>query len=175
MKINDIERETFQVIEWSEPVLTLADEAASVLGYEVLKQQQSEPSSQSKLQQVLAKIGVETLKESSVKAYQEERLLEQTEVRYQAWKKNPLGTFVGPSWEKVTIERYREPIPEFVLNEAIQIKREMPEVRIYVEHLTDFPDPFLIVATRHKDYEILDGETVYVEVWEEPKFEGKLR
>jgi hypothetical protein len=98
-----------------------------------------------------------------------------TEVMFREWVKNPIGTFIGPSWDKTRIEQYREPIPEFVLNKAIQIKKAMPEVRIYVQHLSEHPDPFLIVATKHKDYECLDAQELWVEVWEEPKFEGRIR
>ena len=175
MKITEITRQENKVVEWTEPVLTLAAEAEQVLGYSVLKAHQSGEEQSSELQKTLEKLGIETLNKADVERYQAEMLIEQTEIKFQEWRKSPSGTFFGPTWEKLTIDKYREPIPEFVLNKAIQVKREMPDVRIYIEHLTEHPDPFLIVATKHETYECLDGESFYIEVWEEPKFEGRIR
>lgn len=70
------------------------------------------------------------------------------------------------AWGRTPIRYYTEEIPEFVLNKAIQIKKALPTVGVYVEHLVDQPDPFLVVAS--------GGEEFYVEVWMEPGFEGRV-
>ena len=174
MKMTEIEREPITaVLEWSEPCVSLAAEAQEVLGYKVLQTRQQEPEKQSVLQLALAQAGIETLNAEQVKTYQTERLVERTKEMFQAWLKNPERMFWGPGWDKTAIDKYQQPIPEFVLNKAIQIKKAMPEVRIYVEHLSEHPDPFLVVATKHESYDF-DAEQFYVEVWAEPKFEGKL-
>jgi hypothetical protein len=175
MKMNEIERETITVLEYSEPCVGLASEAKEVLGYSVLSQAISEPTEHTALEIALASCGIEVLNAEDVATYQRELLIERTSAMLQEWLKNPTGTFIGPSWDKTKIEQYREPIPEFVLNKAIQIKKAMPEVRIYIQHLSEHPDPFLVVATKHKNYEILDEQELWIEVWEEPKFEGRLR
>jgi hypothetical protein len=120
-------------------------------------------------------MGIETLNAADVKKYQAELLKERTTEKFQQWLLDPQLVFVGPGWDKIEIDKYREPIPEFVINKAIQIKRRLPEVRIFVEHLSEHPDPFLVVATKHPEYQYVYKEEFYVEVWEEPKFEGKIR
>ena len=72
-------------------------------------------------------------------------------------------------WNKTTIKIYGEEgkeIPEYVLNKAIQVKYEVPEVEILIDEFTVVPDPFLFVK--------LGAESYYIEVWDEPKFEGRL-
>jgi hypothetical protein len=176
MKMTDIERDPITtVLEWSEPCVSLAAEAQEVLGYKVLQAAQQETEKGSALQLALAKAGIEVLNATQVQTYQTEMLKERTTELFNQWLLNPSGTFFGPGWNKTKIADYKQPVPEFVLNKAVQIKRLLPEVRIYIQHLTDHPDPFLVVATKHKDYECLDAEEFYIEVWEEPKFEGRLR
>ena len=175
MKMTEIEREPITILEWSEPCVSLAAEAQEVLGYKLLATtQEKEPEKHSELALILAKAEIPVLNAEQVKLYQTELLKDRSIVAFNEWLKNPERMFWGPGWEKTEIAKYPLPIPEFVLNKAIQIKKLLPEVRIYVEHLSEHPDPFLIVATKHETYDF-DGETFYVEVWEEPKFEGRLR
>lgn len=174
--MSEIERETITVLEWSEPCVSLAAEAQEVLGYNVLRDEQRGESKHTELELALGKVGIEIMKTDQVKAYQLERLRDKTSEMFQRWLKEEAGNmFIGASWEKTEINKYREPIPEFVINKAIQIKKACPEVRIYVEHLSEHPDPFLIVATKHPEYDCLNKQELYVEVWEEPKFEGRIR
>jgi hypothetical protein len=179
MKMNEIERQAITVMEWSEPCVSLAAEAEEFLGYSLLKTEQESPKkNRSELELALAKAGIEILNFEHVKTYQAELLREKTTEMFNAWLKDvPVPDrmlFWGPGWEKTEIKKYRQPIPEFVLNKAIQIKKILPDVRIYIEHLSEHPDPFLVVAMKHESYDF-DGETLYVEVWEEPRFEGRLR
>jgi asparagine synthetase B (glutamine-hydrolysing) len=70
------------------------------------------------------------------------------------------------AWEKSLLEDYNQPVPEFVLNKAVQIAEQVPETKFYVVHMERVQDPFLLVK--------LGGEEIYVEVWEEPLFEGRI-
>jgi hypothetical protein len=180
MNMSEIKWDRLTVQEWSEPCVSLAAEAQEVLGYSVLQDEQQEPDKgRSALEVVLAKAGIEVLNAEQVHTYQTDLLKQRTIEMLQEWLKNPTTTFIGPNWEKTLIAKYEQPIPEFVLNKAIQIKRLMPEVRIYIEHLSEHlsehPDPFLVVTTPHAKYDVLDENLFYVEVWEEPKFEGRIR
>lgn len=178
MKMSEIEREVITVLEWSEPCVSLAAEAQEVLGYKLLKSQQDGPSTRTELELALAKAGIEILNAEHVKTYQTDLLRDRTQLALGEWLKNPAPSmFIGPGWEKTKIGDYKLPVPEFVLNKAIQIKKLVPGVRIYIEHLSDHPDPFLVVAMKYvsdQNYDF-DGETHYIEVWEEPKFEGRIR
>jgi len=74
-------------------------------------------------------------------------------------------------WARTGIREYQQmvenpAIPEFALSLATQVKEELPEANVYVEHLVHQPDPFLVVA--------MDGEEFYLEVWEEPGFEATM-
>lgn len=76
----------------------------------------------------------------------------------------------GYSWVKVPIARYAKAIPEFVVRKAIQIKKALPEVKLFIEELQYDPDPFLVATCENENF----TEQYYIEVWEEPKFEGRL-
>ena len=75
-----------------------------------------------------------------------------------------------------------QPVPEFVLRKAVDIKQELPSAEFYIEHLKE--DPFLIVSLEPlRDYQtssntldrfMNDDATAYIEVWAEPKFEAAL-
>lgn len=69
-------------------------------------------------------------------------------------------------WNTLSIQQYEKPIPEFVLAKAIQIKHALPKVSLTVEYVRFDKDPFLVAT--------FGGQKRYVEVWNEPKFEGRL-
>ncbi len=178
MKLTDICRESIPVIEFNEPLSTLANEAKEVLGYSVLKEEEGKEDQRPTLLRKLAALQIEILRTVDVQKYQREILIEHTHAKLQEWIANTSTSqtqFWGPGWRKEEIGAYKLPVPEFVLNKAIQIKREIPDARIFIESLQDFPDPFLVIATKHPQYECLNEEEYYVEVWEEPKFEGRIR
>ena len=175
MKLTEICRETTSVIDFTEPMSTLAQEAEEVLGYSRLKQEKDDPAVTG-MKAKLAALQIETLKASDVEQYKSEQLIERTKEKLAKWiTEGATGTFYGPSWNRVDISKYNEPIPEFVLNKAIQIKREIPGVVIQIDSLEDYPDPFLVVSVKHPRYSNLTEDDTYVEVWAEPKFEGRIR
>lgn len=71
-------------------------------------------------------------------------------------------------WKTTKIDSYREPIPEFAQSRAIELKQHCPEVEFYVEELKadKVIDPFLVAYFGHDQY--------YIDVWDEPAFEGRL-
>jgi hypothetical protein len=73
----------------------------------------------------------------------------------------------GWKWTRVDLSRHQQPIPLFALETALRITQALPGARFHVEtfgRAEQIYDPFLIVT--------LDGAEAYVEVWDEPSFEG---
>lgn len=171
-------------------VKRLAKDAAEHLGYETLLGIVGSGI----LQEVLEMLEIETLDKAAVYTYQKKFgkpmmnmglskrvgsltktgfLVDSDHENLDIRHDKEDDTFSGrPSWRATDIwvrtglKSYEQEIPEFVLNKAVQIKKELPDVNLYVEHLVHKPDPFLVA--------VLDGEEFYVEVWEEPGFEGRI-
>ena len=84
------------------------------------------------------------------------------------------GTRLTWSWNKVGLRAYNRPVPDFVLNKAVQIAEVLPQAIFCVDylHATEEraeivdPDPFLTV--------IVDKEEYYIDVWDEREFEDTL-
>ena len=174
MIITDICRETIPVVEFNESLSSLADEAEEVLGYSRLKQEKEDKVERPPLLGKLAALQIEILKTSDVEKYKKERLVEHTKERLSQWIAEPASSFMGPRWNRVKIADYKDPIPEFVLNKAIQVKRAIPDALIFVESLEDYSDPFLVIASKHPSYSSLTEEEYWVEVWAEPRFEVQI-
>ncbi len=83
---------------------------------------------------------------------------------------NICGNFISynKEWEKIVINNFTSPIPEFALQTALDINTELPYCIIYIDSLFQKAkplDPFLVVKYGDEDY--------YLEVWNEPKFNQK--
>jgi len=80
------------------------------------------------------------------------------------WISFPIGGSYNP---------YRNPVPDFAIERALQVKQALPETNFYVSELQErwqeihmqVSDPFLVM-----DYK---GIQLYLDVWDEPKFEGR--
>ena len=75
------------------------------------------------------------------------------------------------TWSMQQLASYAEPIPEFALQTAVDIKQAHPEVEFYVCKLEEneiVVDPFLVLRSRDGDQE----HDYYLEVWNESKFSG---
>jgi hypothetical protein len=153
----------------------VAEKAAELLGYSVLSEKLEVPSKP--LASILAKLGIEPFTVESVKAYKDERKKEkqaQLDNEFRADLQHMLDSreygWVSHQscwWNETPIEKYAEPIPEFALSKAIEIKEACPDVQIFVDGLSvKRSDPFLVVK--------LGEESYHVEVWDEPKFEASL-
>lgn len=187
MLLTEIKHEAVALpIGFTNDVATLAGDAEKVLGYSVLRESLDEPNELPLLAQALATLGIEILNKPQVLAYMRERLIDRTLEVYDEWQKgnpDPISawghgeSFSGPAWVSTEIARYREAIPEFVVNKAVQIKRALPDVQIFIRHLTEDKDPFLEVTLGKADSYDSDrngSERYFIEVWEEPKFEGRI-
>lgn len=76
---------------------------------------------------------------------------------------------VEAKWESVLLRHYREPVPEFVLQTALDLKEKFPAAKFSVQELrlqARTRDPFLVV-------EDPAGNAYYIEVWNEPGFMQK--
>jgi hypothetical protein len=156
-------------LDLTDPRQKLATEAETLLGYTPLRQELRTPGT---LKRVLAKLEISVLEEKSVFAYKKQM----------AQHYSTSGKMLDPTWRITSLKNYGQQVPEFVLQKAVEIKRELPEAMFYVEQLAI--DPFLIVTLKPlNDYvsshntlkRVLDAETAaYVEVWSEPKFEATM-
>ena len=166
MNITGIRREKL-VEALPEPIASILGEASEVLGYAVTPQR---VTYQSKLRTVLAKLEIEPLNEADVVRYQAETVVElllDSKHLDSLIQGSPDYRFFS-YWTSVELTKYHDPIPEFVLAKAIQIKKEFPEAEFFIQSLEGDPDPFLLVKDGYNDH-------AYIEVWAEPKFEGRLR
>lgn len=76
------------------------------------------------------------------------------------------------TWMMYDLAHYAEPVPEFALQTAIDIKKRHPDVNFYICSLEEnrmVLDPFLVMRVPdgnwHQDF--------YLEVWNEPRFSGE--
>jgi hypothetical protein len=83
------------------------------------------------------------------------------------------GLAAKATWKTMSLREYISPVPEFVLQTAVDIQSQNPHAKFFIHYLETEKmtvDPFLIVilhpdGSRHR----LD----YIEVWNEPGFKGK--
>jgi len=156
-------------LDLNDPRQKLATDAEALLGYTPLREELRTPGT---LKRVLAKLEMEILDLESVTAYKK-----QMAAHYET-----AGKMAQPTWRLTELKEYKKPVPEFVLQKAVEIKKLLPEAEFYVEQLA--VDPFLIVSlaplvdfastnwTLDRD---MDPEmSAYVEVWSEPKFEATM-
>ena len=158
-----------QDMDLTDPRQKLVAEAEALLGYTPLRQELRTPGT---LKRVLAKLEISVLEEKGVLAYKKQMVEHYS----------TSGKMFDPTWRITPLKDYRQQVPEFALQKAIEIKRELPEAMFYVEQLAI--DPFLIVTLNPlQDFaspwntlkRALDPETaVYVEAWSEPKFEATM-
>jgi hypothetical protein len=180
MEMTEIKRTPIGIVEdCSSALADLAESAKNVLGYSLLAQLTAKPKREpglTKLQQALKDLDIEVLNIQDVERYKRERQIEETVKQFKAWMSAPIErNFEGPGWYREKIESYSEPVPEFVLAKAVQIKTAFPDCVISIESLRTHPDPFLTVEIPHPQYSWNDPlELYYVEVWAEPKFEGRV-
>lgn len=129
---------------------SLASRAARILGYKhydsVLDKKVRDERCAWLASKAFEKLGFDPLDEKKVLAYK---------------STHPFGY----SWERSTIEKYDSPIPDFALSRAIELKQELRQANFEIEYLRVNPDPFLVMVYGDKRY--------YIDVWDEPKFEGR--
>ncbi|MCK5605670.1 hypothetical protein KAR91_27495 [Candidatus Pacearchaeota archaeon] len=72
-------------------------------------------------------------------------------------------------WDETPISEYGEPIPEFVIDTALQVKQAIPEAEFSIEYFVhrNENDPFLSFKVPGVQRRFV------VEVWDEPDFEAE--
>ena len=147
-----------------DPRTCLAMEAEALLGYAPLRTDCGAPGA---LKATLARLEIDILDEASVDAYKAQMV--------QHYRSH--GKMADPTWRLTDLREYAQPVPEHVLAKACSIKKALPQAQFYVDQLA--VDPFLIVSLAPiADHwtnraRRLDPDTqAYLEVWDEPKFEG---
>lgn len=157
---------TVDNVDASDARQILARDAEALLGYAGLREEVHMPG---RLRGALAKLDIQILDEKSVDAYKKQ-MTEHFDTA---------GKMVMPTWRLKNLREYKQPVPEFVLSKAVEIKKELPEAEFYIDQLA--VDPFLIVSLvplvdfNYNKSRGLDPEmSAYIEVWDEPKFEGRV-
>lgn len=153
--------------------LYLATRAKDVLGYSGMiadvTGELGDTVKSGKLGEALRGLEIDVLDLGKVLDYQMQEMIRATREKIvqdlHSWT---AGYFLEAGWQHTELASYSMPVPEFVLDKAIKIKEAVPAVTFYVQHLRDpKADPFLIA--------VLNKEIYYVEAWDEPRFEGRLR
>ena len=149
-------------------------EAKQLLGYKVL----DSAWTFKKVVEILAKLGIEPFDEEKVKAYKKEK---QDSVYTRTRKSNDWGTtsiITKGEWVSVPLSGYKKEVPAFALLRAAQIKKELNKAKLAssfsVEELQTktsrsevrkMYDPFMVLEVGER--------RLYLDVWDEPKFEGR--
>lgn len=148
----------------------LATRAADLLGYKGLANhisgRVSLTASEGKLTDTLKALDLEVLEIGAVLGYQIEEAgrltLDKLKENFTAWTG---GYFSAAQWYTQALTDYDKAIPEFVIDKAVRIKEQLPEVTFRVQYLSEpKADPFLIA--------MLGKEVYYIEAWDEPRFEN---
>lgn len=172
--------DTLQRIKLTKPshgMVSLAKKTKTLLGYPLLADHVLQPG---QLGRALMKLDIAILSNESVERYKLEMLRGARRKHRTTYRMR-----YKVLWKDTPIRSYTSPIPEFVLNKAVQVKEAVPQAAFSVEHLNvrkqkrvpvlarptrrDW-DPFLKVSHGSGN----KRETYYIEVWDEPKFEDKL-
>jgi hypothetical protein len=138
----------------------LATDAKKELGYSVLQ----EVLTSDALANVLRTLEIDPFDMAEVNKYKE--------AMRKKWHRKPAdeGYHYEANWNLRPLAGYDQPVPEFVLEKALEVKRAFPNVTLEVDTLMlrtykEVPvDPFLVVSYGRERY--------YIEVWDEPEFEA---
>lgn len=173
--MKEIRRSPISLLQFDEEVEEVGKKAEEILGYKGMKAAKEKQEKElSPVASVLAKLEIAPLNAQDVEQYKTERLVAVTGEKFEEWKKNPSGTFMGPQWAETRIEKYSEAVPAHVLKDLVRIKEELSEVVIEIVHLEETPDPFARVAVQSAKYSWMLEDVHWLHVWEEPGFESKL-
>jgi|WetSurMetagenome_2_1015567.scaffolds.fasta_scaffold305383_2 hypothetical protein len=146
----------------------LEEESISLLGYSV-PEKETPQVNDNLLLDALARLGMEILNWKDVMLYkvEEENKAKLAKTQEYLLADSPPRWVSYPEWRETKIASYQKPIPPFILEKAIQLKKFLPSVEIFVESLEENPDPFLVAKHKKGSY---DDQIVYIDVWDEPHF-----
>lgn len=156
ISVSSIRRIPVPVITASDEMKSLATDALELFGYGTLTGKIMTP-----LGNKLRELDIDVLDKDTVDKY----MKSMTKDTKMEWGWAPLDEFSNKAYGGGR-SLYTKPIPQFVLHKAIQIKKAVPEATFFIRELGDNPDPFLWVGIKNFD-------SYFIEVWDEPKFEGR--
>lgn len=169
----EIRREKLATI-FDEELPDLSAEAEALLGYKPPAVETLKPNP---LADALARLEIEVLDWRDVLTYQLERRQERECEELSRMKTADIAPSVWQrhrtAWAEVELSKYTGAVPIHVLNKALEIKRFLPEVEFYIEHLSETPDPFLVAKLANSSGYSWEGFSYYIDVWDEPKFERR--
>jgi hypothetical protein len=157
-KVTDLARKTLLAVEPNASIanerITLASKASKLLGYKILGNSITKEAASQKAKwecaQAFLKIGFDPLDREKVNNYKAQMVA---------------SKYHSIAWATVALEKYNEAVPEFALSRAIELKELLPLATFEVEYIKAMPDPFLVM--------VYGAERFYVDVWDEPLFEGR--
>ncbi len=170
MEQTEIKRIALKRVEVPSTLPSLKEEALEVLGYNPDSQVEREKGSP--VEEALRELEIEILDWKDVKRYQlEQRQKKEWDVlATELAQDSPAHWPSTVEWRRTEIEKYKGWIPDHVLLKAIQIRRRLPGVELFVEHLEETRDPFLVIE--EKGANSWDRSYFWVEVWNEPGYES---
>lgn len=167
MKQEEIVKVVLEEVSTAVLTTSVRDKAAELLGYQCKTEIDYPTETDGALRNAIARLGIETLDVQSVLRYQAERLAESL----MASGLNITSTSrYDDGWNRRKLSEYKQPIPDFALERALQLKATCPEVEFMVEELAK--DPFLIAYIPSGSYGA--KEAYYIACWEEARFEATL-
>lgn len=141
---------------------TLA-EARTVLGYGKQRPKQKQINI---IAQVFRELEIEPFDNRTVKRYKSNLVREKN-------SRISINAYTRWYWGRFEISRYRRPIPLFALARAVSLTKALTRAgvgsRVEIETLRRYrdDDPFMVLVAA--------GCRFYLDVWDEPKFEGRRR
>lgn len=146
-----------ELLENTEERTKRASLACLALGYKELSLAVAETRQRLTLEDVeegLREAGIQIFDNKDVSQYK-------SQVRDRNWSNG--------AWATTLISEYGQPVPEFAIDTALQIKQAIPEAEFSIEHFVHWStnDPFLSFKVPGVQRRFV------VEVWDEPDFEAE--
>jgi len=164
-ELNEVDQERLYLATRAKDLLGYSALVANVTGTKVVGK------TEGKLTEALRLLEMEVLDTATVVEYQIAKVFEDTrDHAFSHLRDYATGYYSFATWQKTELGKYDQAIPEFVLDKAIRLKEQLPDVRFHVMHLSDpKADPFLVASLPNYDAEIY-----FIEAWDEPRFEGRV-
>jgi len=164
-ELGEVEQERLYLATRAKDLLGYSAMVSDVTGETVVGEREGE------LTEALRALDIDVLDTATVIDYQLSKAQEETrDYAFSHLRDYATGYFTAAAWNKTELSKYTQPIPEFVIDKAIRIKEQFPEVRFHVQHMSNpKADPFLVASLPG-----YSNEVYYIEAWDEPRFEGRV-
>jgi hypothetical protein len=161
-----------QVLTMEESLPSLTEEVLAILGYK--QPEPSDTADSNVLLEALTRLEMPILNWRDVFIYQTERRheVELLMVKRDISQEQPSDSQPNTAgWQETKVKDYRGLIPAHVLHKAVEIVKACPEVELGIVHLQQSRDPFLVASVQTGTYSFQRAR-YFIEVWDEPGFEG---